>query len=219
VTGGHVSRTQEYLKCLIEQLLEEGIYAREVSEWDLDLLISSAQLHDVGKIGISDALLNKPEKLSDDEFETMKMHVTIGVDVIERMEALTAEHEFWRYAKIIAGTHHEKWDGTGYPLGLSGKNIPLEGRLMAIADVYDALISTRPYKKPLSVAEAKKIIEAGRGKHFEPILIDVFHKVSDRFAEIVKRHESKPKTAEPRSEIEDGQFNGYGTAYNLCFSC
>jgi putative two-component system response regulator len=205
VTGGHVTRTQKYLRCLIEKLLEEGIYAVEISEWDLDLLISSAQLHDVGKIAISDAFLNKPDKLSDAEYEMMKMHVTIGVDVIERMEELTDKHEFWRYAKVIAGTHHEKWDGSGYPMGLKGKDIPLEGRLMAVADVYDALISERPYKKPLSAAEAEDVIEAGRDKHFEPILVDVFHKVSDRFAEIVKQHENKSKV--PKRQIEIGGGN------------
>jgi putative two-component system response regulator len=114
----------------------------------------------------------------------MKSHVTIGVNALEQIENNTEEHEFMHHAKIIAGTHHEKWDGSGYPLGLSGLNIPLEGRLMAIADVYDALISTRPYKKPFSTDEAKKIIIEGSGAHFDPVLVEVFKRVAPKFVEI-----------------------------------
>jgi putative two-component system response regulator len=204
-TGGHVSRTQKYLQFLLEELAKGGVYADEVSEWNIGFLLPSAQLHDVGKIAISDAILNKPGKLTDDEFERMKAHAMIGVDAIERIEASTAEHEFLRYAKIIAGTHHEKWDGSGYPWGLRGDGIPLEGRLMAIADVYDALISARPYKAPLSTEEAEGIIEAGRGKHFDPALVDVFHRVSGRFAEVARLGAGRPEeTAEkaPRRVIE-----------------
>jgi putative two-component system response regulator len=200
VTGGHVSRTQKYLQCLIEKLVEEDIYAQEISEWNIDFLLPSAQLHDVGKIAISDAILNKTGKLTDDEFRKMKDHTIIGVDAIERMEALTEEHEFLHHAKIIAGTHHEKWDGSGYPLGLSGENIPLEGRLMAIADVYDALISARPYKKPLSTAEAGKIIEEGRGTHFDPLLVDIFSMVSERFSKIVDQCKAELEMPEPQNE-------------------
>ncbi|MDR3304744.1 MAG: response regulator [Clostridiales Family XIII bacterium] len=188
VTGGHVSRTQKYLQFLIEKLIEENIYQDEVSTWDLNFLLPSAQLHDVGKIAISDAILNKPGKLTEEEFETMKSHVVIGVDVIERIEQNTSGHEFLRHAKVIAGTHHEKWNGGGYPLGLSGRNIPLEGRLMAIADVYDALISRRPYKKPFTTRESERIIEEGRGTHFDPVLVDIFRMVSGKFAEIVEEY-------------------------------
>ncbi|MDR1960767.1 MAG: response regulator [Gracilibacteraceae bacterium] len=190
VTGGHVLRTQKYLQLLIEKLMEENIYTEEFSGWNLDYLLSSAQLHDVGKIAISDTILNKPGKLNDEEYEKMKTHVLIGVNAIERIEERTAEHEFLRHAKIIAGTHHEKWDGTGYPWGLRGLRIPLEGRLMAIADVYDALISERPYKKAFSAAEAESIIEDGRNRHFDPVLVDLFHMVSDQFAEIVSLYKS-----------------------------
>jgi putative two-component system response regulator len=203
VTGGHVSRTQKYLKLLIEKLMEKKIYSREISGWNIDFLLSSAQLHDVGKIAVSDVILNKPGKLTDEEFEKMKAHVIIGLKAIERIEKNTAEHEFLRHAKIIAGTHHEKWDGSGYPWGLSGKNIPLEGRLMAIADVYDALISQRPYKKPFTTTEAEKIIEAGRGSHFDPVLVDVFHMVSGRFVEIVDQYKDAWETPEPQGEIEN----------------
>jgi putative two-component system response regulator len=191
VTGGHVLRTQRYLELLIEKLIEENIYTEEFSGWNLDYLLPSAQLHDVGKIAISDSILNKPGKLTYEEFEKMKTHVQIGVNAIERMQERTAEHEFLRHAKIIAGTHHEKWDGAGYPYGLREKNIPLEGRLMAIADVYDALISERPYKKAFTPAQAEDIIEDGRGRHFDPVLVDLFHQVSGQFAEIVAQHQNE----------------------------
>ncbi|MDR0671098.1 MAG: response regulator [Oscillospiraceae bacterium] len=186
LTGGHVIRTQKYLKLLLDELLEENIYQEEVSGWDLDFLLPSAQLHDVGKIAISDLILNKPGRLTPEEFEEMKNHASVGVDVIRRIEQTTAENAFLHHAKIIAGTHHEKWDGSGYPAGLRGKEIPLEGRLMAIADVYDALISARPYKKPFSVEEAERIIDEGKGAHFDPTLVMVFHKVARQFAEIAQ---------------------------------
>jgi putative two-component system response regulator len=143
-------------------------------------------LHDVGKIAITDLILNKPGKLTDEEFEIMKTHVTIGVDAIKKIIGNTKEHEFLRYALIIAGTHHEKWNGTGYPKGLKGTDIPLEGRLMAIVDVYDALISERPYKKAFTHEQANKIIEEGAGTHFDPILVEVFCGVEAEFSRIAK---------------------------------
>ena len=186
LTGGHVTRTQLYLKALVEEILQEGTYAEEIKEWDLDFFLSSAQLHDVGKIAISDLILNKPGKLDLDEFEVMKSHVTVGVYAIERIMKLTHEHAFLNHALLIAGTHHEKWDGSGYPVGLKGKNIPLEGRLMAIADVYDALITVRPYKKAFSHEEVCKIIEGGSGTHFDPVLVEAFRKVESVFERVSK---------------------------------
>jgi putative two-component system response regulator len=186
VTGGHIARTQKYLEFLLKEMILEGVYADEISDWDMDYLLPSAQLHDVGKIAISDLILNKPDKLTPEEFEIMKTHVVVGVQAIQKIEKNAEEHSFLKHARLIAGAHHEKWDGTGYPTGLSGKDIPLEGRLMAIADVYDALISKRPYKRPFSTDDAKKIIEAGKGAHFDPALIDVFSKVAGQFAEIVR---------------------------------
>jgi putative two-component system response regulator len=185
ITGGHVCRTQAYLRLMIKALIQDGCaYREEVAAWDMDFLLSSCQLHDVGKIAIRDAILNKPGKLTPEEFDIMKTHVTIGVSIIERIERNTAGHAFLRYAKIFAATHHEKWDGSGYPAGLSGEGIPLEGRLMAIADVYDALISKRPYKPPLDAADAERFITAGSGTHFDPALVEIFRKVADGFARI-----------------------------------
>ena len=186
VTGSHIVRTQKYLKILVDKMIEDGVYLNEVKKWDLDFLLPSAQLHDVGKIAISDTILNKPGTLTPEEFEIMKTHVIEGIKAIRKIEEKAAEQSFLRHVRLIVGSHHEKWDGSGYPNGLRGTDIPLEGRLMAIADVYDALISKRPYKNPFSTEEASKIIEEGRNKHFDPALVDVFMKVEDKFAEVVK---------------------------------
>jgi putative two-component system response regulator len=190
VTGNHLDRTQQYLKLLIDQMVADGCYADKISEWDFSFLLPSAQLHDVGKIAISDVILNKPGKLTAEEFNIMKRHTTIGVDIIRRIEANTPENDFLYYAEIFAGTHHEKWDGSGYPNGLCGENIPLQGRIMAIVDVYDALISVRPYKDPIPPDQARTIIEAGKASHFDPALVDVFFKVEDRFANIASEYQA-----------------------------
>ncbi|MCL2825790.1 MAG: HD domain-containing protein [Eggerthellaceae bacterium] len=184
MTGSHMDRTQVYLKCLIDALRETSTYSNEVAPWNMDLLLPSSQLHDLGKIAISDAILNKPGKLTHKEYEVMKTHSQIGVDAICRMESVINDSSFLEYAKTFAGTHHERWDGKGYPNGISGEDIPLEGRLLAIVDVYDALVSARPYKKPFSAKRAQKIITDGRGTRFDPLLIDVFETVSDQFAAI-----------------------------------
>jgi putative two-component system response regulator len=182
ITGGHVERTQHGLKVLIEGLEDLGLYREQMEGWDKDLVLQSSQLHDVGKIAIADSILNKPGRLTPEEFEEIKRHAVIGVQIIEKIESSTSEHEFLKYAKIFAGTHQEKWDGTGYPSGLAGEDIPLPGRLMAIADVYDALVSSRPYKEAFSHSEAVQIILEGKGSHFDPVLVDVFEQVADQFA-------------------------------------
>jgi putative two-component system response regulator len=184
MTGNHVSRTQRYLQLLIAALIEENIYRNEMAHWNLYFLLPSAQLHDVGKIAIGDAILNKPGKLTPEEFEIMKTHVTIGISIIEKIGQNMPEHDFLKHAKTFVATHHERWDGTGYPVGLSGEDIPLEGRLMAIADVYDALISRRSYKPSFSREKAERIIIEGGGKHFDPVLVEMFRKTADGFAEI-----------------------------------
>jgi putative two-component system response regulator len=152
----------------------------------------------LGKIHIKDDILLKPGKLTDEEFNMMKNHTLFGVKIIEEIERHTPESSFLKHAKIFAGTHHEKWDGSGYPYGLSGENIPLQGRLMAIADVYDALISTRPYKAPLTHEEAVGIIMKGAGTHFDPALIELFAGVSGEFNAISQswKKEGRPETAD-----------------------
>ncbi|MDR1167007.1 MAG: response regulator [Deltaproteobacteria bacterium] len=181
ITGGHVERTCKWLERLVEGLLESGEYRDLLENWDLPLLVRSSELHDVGKISISDSILLKKGLLTSDEFELIKWHTTFGVRIIDRIASGTSEKEYLAHARIFAGTHHEKWDGTGYPEGLRGKEIPLQGRLLAIADVYDALTSDRPYKKAFSHQAAVGIILEGRGKHFDPFLVDIFEKVSPRF--------------------------------------
>ena len=183
-TGGHIHRIQKYLRCLIEGLINSNNYCDEIYSWNMDFVLPSSQLHDVGKIAISDTILNKPGKLTDEEYEIMKTHAQIGKDAIGRMEQSTTDSGFLKHAKNFAGSHHEKWDGTGYPNGLSGTDIPLEGRLMAIADVYDALVSARPYKAPMPPEKAAMIIRDSCGTHFDPELVNAFNAVSDEFATI-----------------------------------
>ena len=180
-TGDHIAKTKRYMRILLLAVIDAGISPEETEGWDIDLLCQSCQLHDVGKIAISDNILKKPGKLTVEEFSLMQEHVDIGVGFIKHLEDDEDDSAFLHYAKIFAGYHHEKWDGTGYPNKLSGKEIPLLGRLMAIVDVYDALTSVRPYKNALSHEEAVDILRSGRGKHFDPTLVDIFEQVSEEF--------------------------------------
>jgi putative two-component system response regulator len=181
VTGGHVERTEHFLRLLVEEMLEEGIYRDILDSWDINLFLHSSKLHDVGKIAIKDNILLKPGPLTREEFEEMKKHAVFGETVIEKIQQNAKESIFLTHAKIMAGTHHEKWDGTGYPRGMAGSKIPLQGRLMAFVDVYDALISDRPYKKAFSPEQAVKIISDGCGTQFDPDLTKVFLSASKRF--------------------------------------
>jgi putative two-component system response regulator len=184
ITGGHVSRTMRWLEIITNGLLESGEYASTLSAWDIKLFIRSSRLHDVGKISIDDAILKKPAKLTNAEFDSMKAHTLIGASVIEKitLSLPQSNDHFLNHAKILALSHHEKWNGSGYPSGLSGYDIPLQGRLMAISDVFDALISKRPYKNAFSFKDASDIIIAGSGSHFDPILIEIFKKTLSKFA-------------------------------------
>ncbi|MDR2339896.1 MAG: response regulator [Deltaproteobacteria bacterium] len=181
VTGSHVDRTRRWLEILVEALLASGDYVSEMKGWNLPLLYRSSQLHDVGKISISDSILLKRGRLTLDEFELIKLHTTFGERIIDKIATKTAEHDFLHHAKIFAATHHEKWDGTGYPKGLCGNAIPLQGRLLAIADVYDALTSPRPYKIAFPHDYAVEIMLSERAKHFDPVLLDIFRANHHRF--------------------------------------
>jgi putative two-component system response regulator len=179
-TGGHIDRTAVYMKILIDAMLAKGVYADEMRDWNLESVISSARLHDVGKIVIPDSILNKPGPLTKEEFHTMKRHSTEGEQIIDKAITQTGNAEFLYNAKIIAAQHHERWDGTGYPYGLKKTEIVLQGRLMAIIDVYDALVSERPYKRALTHEEAVCIITKESGIHFDPLIAKVFNEVKEQ---------------------------------------
>ncbi|MCL1908128.1 MAG: response regulator [Holophagaceae bacterium] len=187
LTGRHIERTTGYVAILLSTMLEQGIYAELIKDWNLDVVISSARLHDIGKIVVSDTILNKPGKLTDEEFEAMKSHPGEGEKMIDGIITEAGDDAFLQYAKQFAGYHHEKWNGTGYPHRLEGHDIPLLGRIMAIADVYDALVSERPYKKAFTHEKAVEIILEGRGAHFDPQIVDAFLKVEGAFASLELR--------------------------------
>ncbi len=183
-TGGHIIRTKNYLKVLLDKAKEDSKYSDELKDIDTELYSHASQMHDVGKISIPDTVLLKPGRLTDSEFELMKHHTIFGEEAINNSMKDLEDVEFLRVASEFAISHHEKWDGSGYPYALSGLNIPITGRLMAIVDVYDAIISKRPYKEALTHSIACDIILKDSGKHFDPELVQVFMQISDKFKEI-----------------------------------
>jgi len=188
-TGGHIDRTTVYVKVLIDALMEHGLYVDELKSWNIDSVISSARLHDLGKILIPDNILNKPGKLTPDEFSVIKTHSLAGEKLIDHMIERTGEADFLYNARLFAAYHHEKWNGEGYPFGLKETEIPLQGRIMAIVDVYDALTSERPYKKATSSEEAIEIIQNESGKHFDPLIADIFCQIKDKL-KLANGHDS-----------------------------
>ena len=188
-TGNHIHRTQRYVRTLALRLRENPRFADFLTDRNIDLLTRSAPLHDIGKVGIPDHILQKPGKLTAAEWIIMKTHAKLGSDAIEQAE-VDAEKPvaFLILAKEIAHWHHEMWDGTGYPDGLKGDAIPMSARLMALADVFDALISPRVYKRPVPLHEARNIIVADRGRHFDPDIVDAFLDQFDEFKAIADRH-------------------------------
>ncbi|MEM5432456.1 two-component system response regulator [Cupriavidus oxalaticus] len=196
-TGNHIRRTQHYVRALARKLQHEPDFAGRLDDKAIDLMFKSAPLHDIGKVGIPDRILLKPGKLTAEEFEVMKTHTTLGRDAIADAEAQCGTtSSFLRYAREIAHHHHEKWDGSGYPDGLAGEAIPLSARLMAVADVYDALISRRVYKPAFAHEDAVRIIGEGRGRHFDPRVIDAFLAITGEFHAIALEY-ADPAGAEP----------------------
>lgn len=183
-TGGHIQRTKNYMLVLAETLALNSKYKETLTEDMIETLYSSAPLHDIGKIAISDKILLKPAKLDSAEYDTMKEHTTIGRHTIDTAQRRNGGNEFLNIAKEMACSHHEKYDGTGYPNGLKADEIPLSGRLMALADVYDAMISRRTYKAPINHTEVVDIIRKESGKHFDPDVVDAFLNSSEKFREI-----------------------------------
>ncbi|MGF1720568.1 HD domain-containing protein [Vibrio kyushuensis] len=188
-TGAHILRTQEYMRALATELSKSARYQSLLTPSYIELLHKSAPLHDVGKVGVPDSVLLKPGKLTDDEFEIMKQHPEIGAKALSMAEQQLGSSSFLEIAKEISLSHHEKWDGSGYPNQLTGEDIPLSGRLMALADVYDALISKRVYKEAFSHEKARSIILEGKGIHFDPLIVDTFLAVEDQFLEIASHYQ------------------------------
>ena len=204
-TGDHIRRTQAYVKVLAEALRDHPRFSHLLSEEDIELLYKSAALHDIGKVGIPDRILLKAGPLSAEEFEIMKRHTVIGRDTLRAAEAMLEESSnFLRFARETAYTHHERWDGKGYPQGLVGDQIPVCGRLMTLADTYDALVSRRVYKQALSHDAAFGIIMAERGRQFDPDIVDAFCRVVRKFREIAATGNGRIQEISPALEREMG---------------
>jgi putative two-component system response regulator len=186
-TGEHVRRTQEYVRLLAEDLRSHPRFRADLSGSNLDIIVESAPLHDIGKVGVPDAVLLKPGKLTAEEFEVMKTHTTMGGLALEQAaENSDPPIAFLHIAATIARSHHEKWDGTGYPDKLAGDAIPAAARLMAVSDVFDALTTERVYKRAMSADEAREIIVNGRGAHFDPAVVDAFVARFDDFTAVMR---------------------------------
>jgi putative two-component system response regulator len=197
-TGNHIRRTQNYVRALAMRLKSHGRFSALLSDEAIDLICKSAPLHDLGKVGIPDSILLKPGRLTPQEFEIMKTHTTLGRDTILATERLLdVPSSFLRFAREIAYSHQEKWDGSGYPESLRGEQIPVSARLMAVADVYDALISRRIYKPAYTHEKAVEIIREGRGGHFDPDMVDAFLDIHEEFRAIAQRYSDV--YTEPRS--------------------
>ncbi len=189
-TGAHILRTKKYVRALAEHIYKQPHhpYHKKLSPMVIEMMYKTAPLHDIGKVGIPDSVLKKPGKLTFMEYEVMKTHPDLGRHIITNAMKSYEENEFFNMAINIAYTHHEKWDGSGYPEGLEGEEIPLEGRFMAIADVYDALVNRRVYKEEFSYAKTYEVMKAGRGTHFDPLLVDAFFEIKEEFREIAERY-------------------------------
>ncbi len=196
-TGAHIRRTKTYVLTLAEALKSHEEYKQTLTADYIEKLVISAPLHDVGKVAVPDHILLKPGKLTFDEFEVMKKHTTIGYEALKVAERRLGQDSFLKVAAEIAYTHHEKWNGAGYPQGLTGKNIPVSGRLMALADVYDALATKRPYKLPFPHEKTVEIIKEGRGSHFDPEIVDIFLELHEEFHNIAMKYVEDDENAFP----------------------
>jgi putative two-component system response regulator len=204
-TGNHIRRTQHYVRILAEKLQNHPRFSHYLTEHNIDILFKSAPLHDIGKVGIPDRILLKPGGFEAGEFEIMKRHTTLGFDAIEQAErSLNTNVEFLSTAKEIALSHHEKWDGSGYTQGLSGDDIPISARLMALADVYDAMISRRIYKDAMPPQKAARIIREGAASHFDPDIVEAFIELENEFLAIAERYVDSDKDLSKNHEYLSG---------------
>jgi response regulator RpfG family c-di-GMP phosphodiesterase len=215
-TGAHVRKTAAYTEIILNELKKKGYYADVLTDEFISDVVNSAPLHDVGKIQVPDAILNKPGRLTDDEFAVMKTHTVAGHDIISQAIELVPNSGYLAEARNLAGYHHEKWDGTGYPYGVKGEDIPLSARVMAVADVFDALVSRRSYKEPMPYDKAMSIIKEGSGKHFDPVIVDAFvsadaevRRVEAEFSQLTDAHGCfDHKTYKNKKRKKDTEENG-----------
>jgi putative two-component system response regulator len=209
-TGNHIRRTQYYVRALADALRGHPRFAHYLDSATIDLLYKSAPLHDIGKVGIPDHILLKPGRYEPHEFEVMKAHPRLGRDIIQHAEDQLGMHlPFLQIAKEIAYGHQEKWDGSGYPEGLGGDAIPISARLMAVADVYDALISRRVYKEGMPHEKAVDIMVEGRGKHFDPDILDAFLQLQPEFRAIAARfHDSDAELVKKHAQFDQAGAGG-----------
>jgi putative two-component system response regulator len=191
-TGGHVMRTSKYVEVLGRELINQGLFSDELNPAELRMMVRAAPLHDIGKIAISDRILLKVGRLDDVEFSMMKCHSEIGATILKRMYQRMPAQSYLRYASLIAGSHHERYDGKGYPQGLIGDNIPLCGRIMAVADVYDALMENRVYRGGMGHIQASNIIFENAGTHFDPRIVEAFKNTQDHIKEIANTQKEIP---------------------------
>ncbi|HEY0063437.1 MAG TPA: HD domain-containing phosphohydrolase [Telluria sp.] len=193
-TANHIRRTQHYVAALAREMRYNARFSDELTDDNIALLFKAAPLHDIGKVGVPDAILLKPGKLTDEEFETMKLHTVYGRDAIAGVEqTLGGSNQFLRYAREICYSHQEYWDGSGYPQGLAGEAIPLAARLMAVADVYDALISSRSYRPAFTHETAVELIRQAGGEHFDPDVVDAMLAVEEKFRVIALQFQTRPE--------------------------
>ncbi len=204
-SGTHIRRSSELTKVLINAMLKDERFRAQLVKLKYNSIINAVKLHDIGKVGIPDKILLKPGALTNEEFDTMKQHSSIGAKIIDTIAADSADDVMYlQHCKDICLSHHERWDGKGYPKGLRQLEIPLSARIVAIVDVYDALVNKRCYKPPFTYAQATKIIEEGAGTHFDPDIVKVFLTVANKFEEVEREYSDEEEEAAIEKKLDPG---------------
>ncbi|MBO4390362.1 MAG: HD domain-containing protein [Lachnospiraceae bacterium] len=201
-TGDHIQKTAAYVQLILEEMKKKGLYPEKLTDQYIKNVVRSAPLHDIGKIGISDTILNKPGRFTDEEYEIMKTHALIGEKIMKETIATLPEADYLQEAMEMAGGHHEKWNGQGYPRGLKEEEIPLSARVMAVADVFDALVSKRCYKEPYPIEKALDIIRKDAGTHFDPQVAEAFLGAEEQVRKIAETFEDRIRKVAESAEEE-----------------
>lgn len=222
-TGEHLVRMRCYAQIIAEELAIGGPYAHQIDEQFLEDLYRASPLHDIGKVGIRDAILLKPARLTPEEFEIMKQHTTIGANILDQIALGAPEVRFFGMAALVALFHHERFDGRGYPAGLHGTETPLPARIVALADAYDAMTSLRPYKAPMSADAAKEAVQTDSGSHFDPVIVEAFLRRFDVVLNVQKRIQDHPQVVIgansflPEHPAASSDHSLSGRTSSLCF--